>query len=106
MTANQFPISGVKVQAARLRHKIARRHQSSDVGCCDGFRTLAHCERCRAHRGRRSKAAREGRRVIGAPCSAGSMGNWLALSVQQGAGAAGVDAANEWRRRDGRPNQR
>jgi len=34
------------------------------------------------------------------------MGNLLALTEQQGADAAGVDAANAWRRCDGRPNQR
>jgi len=34
------------------------------------------------------------------------MGNWLALTVQQGAGAADADAANEWRRCDCQPNQR
>jgi hypothetical protein len=76
------------------------------VRLCDWFRTPAYHERCHAHRGRRAKAARERRRGIGATGSAGSMGNWLALTVQELACAGGVDAANEWRRCDGRPKQR
>ena len=37
--------------------------------------------------------------------SAGAMGNWLALSVQRGAGEAGIDAAHERRWADRPPDQ-
>jgi hypothetical protein len=62
---------------------------------CDGFRLPARSlswQQGPGPAGRRSKAAREGRRGIGAPVSAGAMGIWSAPSVQQGPVEADISA--------------
>ena len=44
---------------------------------CDGFRMTAHLRRCHEHRGRRPKAAKEGKRgEWGSSGAAGSMEIW------------------------------
>ena len=70
------------------------------VRCCDGFRMPAHRESFHAH-GRAGVRKPPGNEVAGewAPDgSAGSMGNWLARSVQQDAGWSSIVAGFGQRR--------
>ena len=69
-----------------ITHFFARAQVSNN---CDGFRMPAHSlsfPHARRPLGRRSKAASERNRGIGARLSAGAMGICLARPVQRGAG--------------------
>jgi hypothetical protein len=54
-------------------------------------------ERCRAHEGRRSKAAKEGRRGLWGTRSAGAMEIWLTPSEHRGRHATSSPLADEHR---------